>query len=58
MQMIVSNPMIMHGGSLEDMQLQRVLEESKGDNPDNMTYEQMLELGERMGKVSKGLSKE
>jgi hypothetical protein len=25
-------------------------------NPDNMTYEQLLELGEMMGVVSKGLS--
>jgi len=27
-------------------------------NPDHMTYEQLLQLGERMGNVSKGLSKE
>ena len=27
-------------------------------NPDNMTYEQLLDLGEQIGKVSKGLSKE
>jgi hypothetical protein len=50
--------MMMHGGSIEEMQLQRVIEESKRDNPENMTYEQMLELGDRLGKVSKGLTKE
>ena len=27
-------------------------------NPDTMTYEQLLELEERMGKVSKGLPEE
>jgi len=27
-------------------------------NPDNMTYEQLLELEEKMGKVSRGLPKE
>ena len=27
-------------------------------NPDNMSYEQLLELGETIGKVSKGISKE
>jgi hypothetical protein len=27
-------------------------------NPDHMTYEQMLELGEKVGEVSKGLKKE
>jgi hypothetical protein len=27
-------------------------------NPDNMTYEQLLQLGEKMGSVSKGLTKE
>ena len=43
--------------------LQRAIEESKADmdndpnhpNPDNMTYEQMLALEDRNGKVSKGL---
>eukprot|EP00347_Sterkiella_histriomuscorum_P019388 403341818 len=52
----------MYGGNsqqlLEQQQLQRVIEESKQDNPDNMTYEQMLELGERIGKVSKGLTQQ
>lgn len=38
--------------------LQRAIEESKqmsGPNPDEMTYEQLLELEEENGKVSKGL---
>jgi E3 ubiquitin-protein ligase BIG BROTHER-like protein len=50
----------------EDFMLQRAIEESKKDlpfdqnqpDPDQMTYEQILELEERNGKVSKGLSKE
>ena len=43
--------------------LQRAIEESKNGDPnhnpntDNMSYEQLLELEERMGKVGKGLSK-
>ena len=47
----------------EERMLQRAIEESKADmdndpnnpNPDNMTYEQMLALEDRNGKVSKGL---
>lgn len=45
----------------EERLLQRALEESKVDadpnnpNTDNMTYEQLLELEENNGKVSKGL---
>jgi hypothetical protein len=27
-------------------------------NPDNMTYEELLQLGERIGNVSKGLTEE
>lgn len=42
----------------EEEMLRRVIEESKQQNPDNMTYEQMLELEERNGKVSKGLDPE
>eukprot|EP00347_Sterkiella_histriomuscorum_P005019 403358214 len=43
----------------EQMQIQRAIEESKKDNagginPDNMTYEEMLALGEKLGKVNKG----
>lgn len=53
-----------NGGSAaeEERLLARALEESKADesgepNPDNMTYEQLMELEERNGKVSKGLTK-
>ena len=48
----------------EERLLQKAIEESKQSNPnqnpdpDNMSYEQLLELGDRVGKVSKGLSKE
>jgi hypothetical protein len=48
----------------EQRLLQRAIEESKNDadpnnpNTDNMTYEQLLELEERNGKVSKGLKPE
>ncbi len=42
---------------MEEQQLQRVIEESKQDNPENMTYEQLLELGDRIGKVSRGYTK-
>ena len=45
----------------EERQLQRAIEESRradSNNPDNMTYEQLLELGDRLGQVSKGLTKE
>ena len=44
--------------------MQRAIEESRRANPnmqpdtDNMTYEQLLELGDRVGKVSKGLTKD
>lgn len=47
----------------EERLLQRAIEESKqacpddpnNPNPDNMTYEQLLELEEKNGKISKGL---
>ena len=45
----------------EQLQIQRALEESKRDhppNPDQMTYEEMLALGEKMGKVNKGFTQE
>lgn len=55
-----------HNESLEEQRmLERAIEESKqqsadpnSDNPntDNMSYEQLLQLEERMGHVSKGLS--
>jgi len=42
--------------------LRRAIEESKKDgvyiNPDEMSYEQMLELEEKIGTVSKGLTKD
>ena len=51
----------------EERLLLRVIEESKEEavfnldptcpDVDNMTYEQLMELGENAGKVSKGLSK-
>jgi len=50
----------------EERLLRRVIEESKEEavlnldptspDVDNMTYEQLMELGENAGKVSKGLS--
>ena len=46
----------------EQRLIQRAIEESKNDadpsnpNTDNMTYEQLLELEENNGKVSKGLT--
>ena len=49
------------GPSLEEIQLQKAIEESKNSgpmNPDNMSYEQLLELEERIGKVSKGMTPE
>jgi cytochrome P450 len=42
----------------EQRMLMRAIEESKrdsGPNPDDMTYEQLLQLEEENGKVSKGL---
>ena len=50
----------------EERLLARAIEESKHEepvdpsnpNPDNMTYEQLLELEENNGKVSKGLTNE
>ena len=55
-----------HSAEAEEQRLiQRAIEESKNDNqdpnnpnPDNMTYEQLLELEENNGKVSKGLKQE
>jgi hypothetical protein len=48
----------------EERIFQRAMEESKQDadpdnpNTDNMTYEQLLELEDKNGKVSKGLTPE
>ena len=45
------------------MQLQKAIEESKKDNllavnPDVMTYEDLVALGEKLGTVDKGFSPE
>lgn len=42
----------------EEEVLKKAIEESKKENPnpDNMSYEEMIDLGERVGKVSKGLT--
>ena len=40
------------------MSMREENENSNYPNPDNMTYEELLELEERMGNVSKGLSEE
>jgi Ring finger domain len=63
MMMMGGNPIsaIMVQSQEEERALQRAIEESRRQNqndPDNMTYEQLLELGDRLGKVSKGLTKE
>lgn len=44
----------------EQIQIQRAIEESKKDtvNPDVMSYEDMLALGEKLGSVNKGFSPE
>ena len=59
--MMMGGNMVMVQNHDEDRALQRAIEESRRanrDDPDNMTYEQLLELGDRMGKVSKGFTKE
>ena len=35
-----------------------VMQIGEEPNPDNMSYEQLLELGDSIGRVSKGISKE
>ncbi len=46
----------------EQIAIERAIEESKRDaqnpNPDTMTYEQLLELSEKLGHVSKGFTEE
>lgn len=52
--------MLMQQSNEEERALQRAIEESRSQgppNPDNMSYEQLMELGDRVGKVSKGLTK-
>ena len=48
-----------HSQSMEEqLQIQRAIEESnlQNPNPDLMSYEEMLALGEKLGKVKKGLT--
>lgn len=44
----------------EQLAIQRAIEESKKEtvNPDVMSYEQLLELQEKLGQVSKGFTEE
>lgn len=66
MMQVMMDSMMGANGALaeEERLLQRAIEESKTDadpnnpNVDNMTYEQLMELEEANGKVSKGLTKE
>ncbi len=66
MQVMMQSMLGEHSAEAEEQRLlQRAIEESKQEmqdptqpNPDNMTYEQLLELEENNGRVSKGLSKE
>lgn len=66
MMQVMMNSMVGANGAMaeEERLLQRAIEESKGDgdpsnpNTDNMTYEQLLELEDKNGKVSKGLTPE
>ena len=64
MQVMMSSMMGADGVQAEEERLlQRAIEESKAEadpsnpDPDSMTYEQLLELEENNGKVSKGLNK-
>ena len=64
MQVMMQSMVGDHSAEAEEQRLiQRAIEESKNDNQDpnnpntdNMTYEQLLELEENNGKVSKGLN--
>ena len=63
MMQVMMNSMLGSGAAAEEERLlQRAIEESKADadpsrpNVDSMTYEQLLELEEANGKVSKGLT--
>ena len=48
---------LLYGGGGVDDSLDQALIDQVCPNPDNMTYEQLLELEENVGKVSKGLTK-
>lgn len=58
---VMMHSMMNNAEAEEERLLQRAIEESKNDadpnnpNVDNMTYEQLMELEEANGKVSKGL---
>ena len=65
MQVIMNSMLGVNSAEEEEQRLiQRAIEESKNDAPndpnnpnvENMTYEQLLELEEKSGKVSKGLT--
>ncbi len=66
MMQVMMNSMVGENGAQaeEERLFQRAMEESKQDadpdnpNTDNMTYEQLLELEDKNGKVSKGLTPE
>lgn len=61
MMQVMMQSMLNDGEAEEQRLLQRAIEESKQDadpnnpNVDSMTYEQLMELEEANGKVSKGL---
>jgi len=50
--------MLLPEGDLFQLLLMQGSENGAIEDPDNMTYEQLLELGERLGKVVRGLSQE
>ena len=65
MQVMMNSILGGHSAEMEEERLlQRAIEESKNSAPndpnnlntDNMTYEQLLELEEKNGKVNKGLT--
>ena len=65
MQVMMNSMLGVNSAAAEEERLiQRAIEESKQEqdpnnpNTDNMTYEQLLELEENNGKVSKGLTKQ
>ena len=62
MQVMMNSMLGSNAAAEEERLIQRAIEESKADadpsrpNVDNMTYEQLLEMEEANGKVSKGLT--
>jgi hypothetical protein len=49
-------PLVDIGESADDPDIIAAIKESQLVDPDKMSYEQLLELGEKIGSVSKGLS--